>query len=299
MKRFVLFFITLVMVYTSCTVGTINTAGTKEEQAAGTWGIIQQNMTPEANASNDRLFSDVLSEQEVLLKAVDYAHKIGALDPTYHVYQEIPALLTAKIETPLLLYNVSTGTTNAYLLTAVDTDGTTLINVYVRSAADADIDSFEILRIKGLVNMPEYSTHYITKSEAIRLIKSQFPDKQVSEPIAVTGLHLENSRYSQSHGLFWYFTVGDDSRSNNGTPEEYIIDSRIIGWKTITGGLSDRTAISTGDGGSPHLNWSRMARLDTPLHIFEHVEEARSIGGSMKFMANPIENIAYTPIPLK
>jgi hypothetical protein len=157
MKKFVLFFIASVMVYTSCNVGTINTT------AAETWAAIQQNMAPGADASSARPFSDVLSEQEVLLKAVDYAHKIGALDRAYYVYQENPALLTAKIESPLLLYNVSTGTTNAYLLTAVDTDGTTLINVYVRSAVDADIDSFEIFRIKSLVNMPEYSVHYITK----------------------------------------------------------------------------------------------------------------------------------------
>jgi hypothetical protein len=130
-------------------------------------------------------------------------------------------------------------------------------------------------------------------------MKSQFPDKQVSEPIAVTGLHLEDSRYSQSHGLFWYFTVSDNSRSSSGIPEEYIIDSRIIGWKTIAGGLSNRAAISTGDGGSPYLNWNRMARVDTPLRIFERVEEARSTNGSTKFMANPIESVAYTPVPLK
>jgi hypothetical protein len=69
----------------------------------------------------------------------------------------------------------------------------------------------------------------MTKREAIRLMKSQFPDKQISDPIAVTGLHLEDSPHSDNHE-FWYFTVVDNNngRSVTETPEEYIIVSEIV-----------------------------------------------------------------------
>jgi hypothetical protein len=300
MERYVFFLlVSVVTVFTSCTGGTISTSGSQEEKTAEEiWEIIQKDLAPGAEVSKERPFSDVLSEQEVLLKAVDYAGKIGAGDPSYYLYQEIPALLTAKIETPVLLYHVPAGTTSAYLLTAVDTDGTDLIQYYVRSSVGVDMDSFEIFHAKS-INMPEHSTHRMTKREAIRLIKNQFPDKQVSEPIAIVGLHLEDSRYSHSYGIFWYFTVSDNNRSAFGEPEEYVIASEISGWKNISGGLSNLSAISSGAGGSPHLNWNRMAKLETPLRIFEGIEAAQSDGGATKFTPNPVTAVKYTPVPLQ
>jgi hypothetical protein len=300
MERYVFFLlVSVVTVFTSCTGGTISTSGSQEEKTAEEiWEIIQKDLAPGAEVSKERPFSDVLSEQEVLLKAVDYAGKIGAGDPSYYLYQEIPALLTAKIETPILLHFVPTGTTSSYLLTAVDTDGTMLMSVWVNSSPDADMDSFELLRAFGLVNMPEHSTHHITKREAIHLSKRQFPDKQVSDPIAVLGLHLEDSPHSGNHA-FWYFTVSDTSQSVSDMPEEYIISSIIDGWKNISGGLSNLSAISSGAGGSPHLKWNRMAKLETPLRIFERIEAARNDGGAAEFTPDPVTKVKYTPIPLQ
>jgi hypothetical protein len=288
----------MVMILMSCNAGSINTSKTQEEKTTETWEAIEKNLASGAEVSRERPFPQVLSEQEILLKAFEYAHKIGALHPSYSIYQENPALLTAKIETPVLIYHIPTGSTNTYSLIAVDNDGTTLIDSYVRSSVDADIDSFEVVRITGIVNVPKYSVHHITKREAMSLMKSQFPDKQISEPIAIAGIYLEDSRYSNNQE-FWYFTVGDNNRGAAEDAEEYIIDSEIGGWKTIAGGMANRAAISSGDGGSPYFNGNRMARLETPLRIHERIEAARSAGGATSFTANSVENVQYTPIPLR
>ncbi|MDR2536162.1 MAG: hypothetical protein LBD29_09055, partial [Treponema sp.] len=136
----------MVMILMSCNTGSINTSKTQEEKITETWEAIEKNLASGAEVSRERPFPQVLSEQEVLLKALEYARKIGALHPSYSIYQENPALLTAKIETPVLIYRVFTGETRAYLLTAVDNDGTALMNIYVNSLVDDDINSFEYLR---------------------------------------------------------------------------------------------------------------------------------------------------------
>ena len=302
MKQFILAVLTVTGCL-ACHVGPAESASTKETKTAETWEAVQQAMVPGADASSERPYTDVLSEKEVLLKAVDYALKEGALNSSYYIYQENPALLTAKIETPVLLHFIPTGTTNAYLLTAVDTDGANLANFFVNASADTDINSFEFTREVSTENIPdEQSAHRITKREAVRLIKNQFPDKQVSEPIALSGLRLEDSPYS-NYGIYWYFTVNDESRSAGGTSEEYIIASEINGWKSIAGGLANRAAISGGSGGSPYLNWNRMARLDTPLRLFDKIEAARSANEGRAAApdpsAKPIEKVKFTPVPLR
>jgi hypothetical protein len=302
MNRLTIFlFVVVVTVYTSCNVENIkNSHSTKQEMIKDTWETIQQSMASGADVNGERPLPNVLSEQEVLIKAVDYARHIGAFSPTYYVYQENPALLTAKLETPVLIYDISTGTMNIYSLTAVDNDGTDLMTVYVSSSVDTAINNFEHIRIIGLVNVPEQSIHRITKREAIRLMKNQFSEKQMSDPIAITGLYLEDSPYSNNHE-FWYFTVSDQDRSISEIPEEYIIASEIVGWKKISGGLSNRAAISSGDGGSPHLNWNRMAKLETPLRLFQQIEEKanRAAAESENFAEEPIVKVRFTPVPLK
>jgi hypothetical protein len=65
------------------------------------WAIMQEYyIVPGAPVSDERPLLNVLSEQEVLLKAADYAIAKGVLDPSYYAYQNNPALMTAKIEAP-------------------------------------------------------------------------------------------------------------------------------------------------------------------------------------------------------
>jgi hypothetical protein len=106
------------------------------------WEIIQNYMVPGAPVSSERPLPNVLSEQEVLLKAMDFAIEEGALDTSYYAYQNYPALLNAKIETPILVTNARSGEPDSYLLTAVDADGLLLADVGVNSALNAKDTEF-------------------------------------------------------------------------------------------------------------------------------------------------------------
>jgi hypothetical protein len=295
MKKFV-FFALSALVCISCGLkAKVSDSNSTPEQK---WEVMQDYLAPGTTVSGERPMPDILSEQEVLLKAADYAYKIGALDSSYYEYTNVPALLTAKIETPILVYN-STGYPATYMLTVVDDSEGFLAGAYVQPVVGTDEATFETTRFTRVNALPEQSGHYITKREAIDLIKSQFSDRIVSKPIAVAGLCLVDDPYS-STVIFWYFTTNDNQRGASGGSEEYIIDSYIRGYKNSIGGVSNRSAISTGNGGSPHLDGARMAKLNTPLRLFEKLEAARSTGRSLNSVAaEPMEPIKYTPVPLR
>jgi hypothetical protein len=292
------FFFLTAIIFISCNnfIKPANTAVTHEEK----WAVAESIMASGAVPSNIRPRADLLSEQEVLLKAADYLYSIGGFDPSFYAYEEEPRLLTAKIETPILFYSPD-GTPTSYLLMAVDEKGETLIGSMVHPEVNVDLNSFETVRDGIIPNKPDYlSSHFITKREAAELIRAQFPDSVVSEPIAVRGLFLEGRLHSNI-AIFWYFTVSGNERSVETVPEEYIIDSTIMGYRTIAGGVSNRSAISTGRGGSPLLGWERMARLDTPLNLFEKIEasNARAPAGGNTAVTYQRTELKYTPVPLR
>jgi hypothetical protein len=259
------------------------------------WEIIQNYMVPGAQASNTRPLPNVLSEQEALLKAADHAIVEGVLDLSYYAYQETPALMTAKIETPILITDSVSGYPYMYLLTAIDDTGVLLAEVFVHSSANANDEKFEKGRGFGI---PETSAHYITKREAVELIQSQFPDGTTREPIAVNNLRLGDDPHSH-RGIFWYFTVSENARSTVETSEEYILVAGITGYRSIPGGVSNRAAINLGRG-SPHLNGYRMAKLNKPLRLFDKLETARAAGDASFAPASyPTESVDFTPVPLK
>jgi hypothetical protein len=287
----------IVLFYMSCNaMSKLSSSNSTPEE---TWALLQDRMALGAGASNERPMPGILSEREVLLKAVDYAAQIGALDPSYYAYQENPALLTAKIETPILLH-FPDGTPVSYYLTAVTDNGESLMGVFVRPGVDIKYEVFETGRGSSIPDGPDYlSGHLITKQEVIELIKSQFPDSVIDGPIAVSNLFLEGQPHS-NNAIFWYFTVSGDNRSVETSAEEYIIDSAIRGWRTISGGVSNRSAISAGQGGSWVLGGARMAKLETPLRILEKTEEAnaRTVGG-ISSPAPYNEPVQFTPVPLR
>jgi hypothetical protein len=297
MAKFFFFLSAIIFISCSNFIKPANTAVTHEEK----WAAVESIMASGAVPSNIRPRADLLSEQEVLLKAADYLYSIGGFDPSFYAYEEEPRLLTAKIETPVLLY-FPDGTAFSYFFIAVDEKGESLIGSMVRPGIDVNYDLFEINRSGIIPNKPDYaSSHFITKQEAAELVKTQFPDSVVSEPIAVTNVFLEDHPYSNT-SIFWYFTVsGGNERSAETVPEEYIIDSTIMGYRTIAGGVSNRSAISTGRGGSPLLGWERMARLDTPLNLFEKIEasDARALAGDNTAVPYQRTELKYTPVPLR
>jgi hypothetical protein len=260
------------------------------------WEILEEYyLVPGVPVSNERPLPNVLSEREVLLKAADHAIVEGVLDPSYYAYQDNPALMDAKIETPILITDSVSGDPYLYLLTAVDDTGVLLAEVFVHSSANVNDETFEKRRGFGI---PEASAHYITKREVVGLIQSQFPDGTTREPIAVNNLRLGDNPHSH-RGLFWYFTVGENSRSTVETSDEYVIAAGITGYRSISGGVSNRAAINLGRG-SPHLNGYRMAKLDTPIRLFEKLETARAAGGaSFVPESYPTESVGFTPVPLK
>jgi hypothetical protein len=261
------------------------------------WEFIQDYMVPGAPVSNTRPMPNILSEQEVLLKAMDFINKEGALDTSYYEYQNHPALLSAKIETPVLVTDAENGEPGWYLLTAVDNDGVFLARMSVNSAINARDEEFAGLRGFAL---PNSLYHFITKREAAELIQSQFPDSKVSEPMAIENLRLEDDPSSHMF-FFWYFTVNDNARDAVDAGDEYIIATFIPGYTAIPGGVSNRAAIDfVGQRGDLHLNGYRMAKLDTPLRLFDKLETARAAGGaSFAPSSYPSESVGFTPVPLK
>jgi hypothetical protein len=261
------------------------------------WEIMEEYyLVPDAPVSNERPLPNILSEREVLLKAADHAIAEGVLDPSYYAYQDNPMLMDAKIETPILITDSVSGDPYLYLLTAVDDTGVLLAEVFVHSSANVNDETFEKGRGFGI---PETSAHYITKREVVELIQSQFPDGTTHEPIAVNNLRLGDDNPHSHRGIFWYFTVGENSRSTVETSDEYIIAAGITGYGSIPGGVTNRAAINLGRG-SHHLNGYRMAKLDKPLRLFDKLETARAAGGASFAPATyPSERIGFTPVPLK
>jgi len=234
------------------------------------WEILREHyMAPGADASDERPLPNVLSEREILLKAADAAVKEGVLDSSYYAYQNNPALMTAKIETPILLTDAVTGVPDGYLLTAIDEDGISLACVFVDAGSDVSEESFahgrSISEPGGAYN------HIITKREAAELIQSQFPGAAVSEPMMISNLWLGDDPHSHI-ALFWYFTVGAD--------EEYVI-----------------TPYPRGD---HFLQGCRMAKLNRSLRLFDKINAARVAGGiSFSASASSVETVGFTPVMLK
>jgi hypothetical protein len=290
------FYVFIAILFASCKQKvTLYENRTPEEQ----WAIIQAfYMVPGTSADTERPLPNVLSEREVLLKAAYFAIAEGVFDPSYYAYERNPALMTAKIETPILVTDAASGVPDGYILNAVDNDGINLARIFVSCLHDTDDASF--VRGRAVTELGKGDTnHLMTKGEALELIRSQFPESTVSETMMITNLRLGDDPHSHS-GLFWYFTVSKDARSLADTDDEYIIGAEITGYRSIPGGVSNRAAIDLGFGGSPHLDGYRMAKLDTPIHLFDTLSAARSAGGVSLSPAMTVrEPIGFTPVPLK
>jgi hypothetical protein len=262
------------------------------------WEIMQEYyMVPGTPVSTERPLSNVLSEQEVLLKAADFAIAESVLDSSYYAYEKNPALMDAKIESPILVTDAASGVPDMYILNAVDDDGISLARISVSSNLD-DMSGVSFVRGRSISEASMASDHIITKREAVELIQSQFKNMILSEPVAVGDLRLGDDPHSHI-ALFWYFTVSENARSTEGAVEEYVIDADIAGYRSIPGGVSNRAAINLGRG-SPHLDGYRMAKLDKPLRLFDKLKTARAAGGASFAPASyPSESIGFTPVPLK
>jgi hypothetical protein len=292
MKK-LLFCILIVMALASCRQKVITFENSTPEEI---WEIMREYfMAPGVPVSNKRPLPNVLSEREVLLKAAEAAVKEGVLYPSYYAYENNPALTTAKIETPILMFDADTGIPRSYLLTAIDDDGIALAYVFVNSAHDTNGEPFEFSRI--IIEPNGSIDHLITKREAAELIQSQFPDSEVSEPLLIGNLRLRDSRHSHSN-IFWYFTVSETARNAAGEAGEYVFEPFVPGYSSIPGGMSNRAALN--ERGSFHLDGAFMAKLDTPIRLFDKLEAARAAGGVIFTPPWYLEvDVDFTPLPFK
>jgi hypothetical protein len=236
---------------------------------------------------DQRPMAGILSEQEVLLKAADIAVSQGVLDPSYYLYKKEPALWTAKIETPILVHDPS-GEPSVYMLHAVDEEGNSLMEVFVKSEENIDTKDFVATLFTPTPNPSRnYKANFITKREVNEYARRRFPGKNISAPVAVANLFLEGSRHSNSQ-IFWYFQVGDQNGSVASNVEEYIIDVAVMGNRLNENG---RSLISNAYRGSPHLGGYRMAKLTPPLNFQYYTRDA-----SMDIFANSANTTLTEPI---
>ena len=110
----------------------VSTASSDDEL----WAAIAPRIVEGADLSDVRPASDMLSEKEMLIKCAKIAAAEGYLDPNNLIYtQDQPKLLTARIEAPILVYDLSAPEEyvkyGSYLLVAVDDAGEALLDVRV------------------------------------------------------------------------------------------------------------------------------------------------------------------------
>jgi hypothetical protein len=295
MKTLAIISLTLLVLFSSCFAG-INSPSLKIKSDE-IFEEIQNYLQPGATINEKRVYPNILSEEEILIKAADYALEIGALDLSNSIYEENPSLINAKIETPILLHQPD-GKPSSYMLTAVEKDGSLLMYSLVRPNEDAKADdSFETARATVI---PDAKIHYLTKRETISLINDRFPDGNISEPIAIRGLILEDSPHTDTI-LFWYFTKSGVERSIDSIKEEYIIDATILGYTNSSLMASGRSIVLQNDQGTPYLKGSRIAKLETPLNIDKKVEVYRTLGNSSgdSSFQQPVGKIKFIPLPLR
>ena len=242
---FVSFFLILCF---SCKTNTATHKISKDEKLE----ILKKYLVAGATIEDQRPMIGILSEQEVLIKAAEYAINEGVLDPSYYIYDLDPGLRTAKIETPILIYNPDGSPCN-YVLAAVDTTETFLLRVIVKSEENIGRDDFLVRILEPFPNRDNRaSRHIITKREVKEFIERRFPGQNIDEPVAITGLPLEGSLYSKM-AIFWYFKVANKGHNPLSTFDEYLIDS------FVSGGYS----------GSPFLGGARMVKLLSPLSSYK------------------------------
>ncbi|GMO58859.1 MAG: hypothetical protein Ta2G_18860 [Termitinemataceae bacterium] len=246
--------------------------------------------------SGERPFPNISSEQEVMLHAFDELYELGMLNTNSYEYSVDPRLLTAKIETPILVYNFLTDpATTYYFLTAVTDTGECLFTATFDS--DPMITHMRNYSYGGSYQDERSSKHQISEREVIELIESQFPDTAFENPI-LAHFRFYDTRAGKNE-RFWYFKLE--------TGDEYIISSLVMGaphlgwgYSGIEGGVKNHAGISKpGNGGSWNLEGERMAKLKRPINLFENLRINQDGITSRNIPNSLIPVVEFTPLPLK
>jgi hypothetical protein len=257
------------------------------------WEQIDGFVESDVGISDVRPLPNVLSEKEALVRGYSVLSKRGHFSPDNYMFSNAPILLTAKVERPLTIYGFgNNGWAGIYfILYAVAENGEVLIELSMSAEATLSDDELWSGGHSGYGHNEGYlARHYITETELIELVESQFDRAPDERPIIVE-INLAGVEHSNLTP-FWYFTVDG---------VEYIVSIMVFNWNSViaAGGLGNHAAIS-GDNGDWTIGWHRMARLDTRADFYKAISENRDTAVDNLFpYTPPVEAFEWTPIPLK
>ena len=294
MKGVVFVLAASLLVYSGC--HTERLAAKEEKVYNETVELIQSYMVPGTELSAERPAPDLLSEQEVMIRAAQAMAREGYLDPAHRIYQEVPELATAKVAEPIFTYNANLlrqgVTAGMYEVYVVDDNGISLASTIVDAEQILESESEALHGISLLtVGTPQ---HLITKKEAVATFREAFPHQQVAEPIAVRIWDLEGVRYSNTY-IFWYTTVTEAGRSAGEAAAEYLLCASVVSPPPgLNISANPRAALSHG---APAWG-TRIARIDEPLHLHEKLAQAkaRAAAGEPEPAVGPTPPVKITPV---
>ena len=294
MKKDVFFAIIIVLMVCSCNIEKL--AFQQPQTQNLNISHIQPYMVEGAQLSAERPAPHLLSEQEVMIRAAEYAVQQGYLDPAHPIYEEVPELATAKVAEPIfvcyeneLQQGKVNGFYNIYTTTA---NGTTKIEARVFAQeiipGGTDNPTFGITYNQFIL-----SKYIITKKESKSIYQNLFPGKDVSNPMAIS-IKTSVTPFFVSA---WYVEVSDGNRSAGGSHEEYLLDMTVFGLppqqslSTNPRAALSRSTVSGGWG-------TRIARIDEPLHLHEKLAQAkaRAAAGEPEPAVGPTEPVKITPV---
>ncbi|MBP3416437.1 MAG: hypothetical protein J6K76_03605 [Spirochaetaceae bacterium] len=294
MKKDVFFTIIIVLMVCSCNIEKL--AFQQPQTQNLNISHIQPYMVEGAELSAERPAPHLLSQQEVMIRAAEYAVQQGYLDPAHPIYEEVPELATAKVAEPIfvcyeneLQQGKVNGFYNIYTTTA---NGTTKIEARVFAQeiipGGTDNPTFGITYNQFIL-----SKYIITKKESKSIYQNLFPGKDVSNPMAIS-IKTSVTPFFVSA---WYVEVSDGSRSAGGSHEEYLLDMTVFDLppqQSISANPRAALSRSTVSGG-----WgTRIARIDEPLHLHEKLAQAkaRAAAGEPEPAVGPTEPVKITPV---
>ena len=294
MKKDVFFAIIIVLMVCSCNIEKL--AFQQPQTQNLNISHIQPYMVEGAELSAERPAPHLLSQQEVMIRAAEYAVQQGYLDPAHPIYEEVPELATAKVAEPIfvcyeneLQQGKVNGFYNIYTTTA---NGTTKIEARVFAQeiipGGTDNPTFGITYNQFIL-----SKYIITKKESKSIYQNLFPGKDVSNPMAIS-IKTSVTPFFVSA---WYVEVSDGSRSAGGSHEEYLLDMTVFDLppqQSISANPRAALSRSTVSGG-----WgTRIARIDEPLHLHEKLAQAkaRAAAGEPEPAIGPTEPVKITPV---
>ena len=294
MKGIIFILSASLLVYSGC--HTERVAAKEEKVYNETVELIESYMVPDAELSAERPAPDLLSEQEVMIRAAQAMAREGYLDPAHPIYKKYPQLLTVKVAEPVLVYHeplLSQGIVDGtYYVHVVDDTGIALAGIDL-APNEIVLDEDDVI-VDNSIFIQGNAKHLITKKEAAATFREAFPHQQVAEPIAVRIWDLEGVKYSNSY-IFWYTTVSEAGRSAGEDTAEYLLCASVFSPPPgLNISANPRAALSHG---APAWG-TRIARIDEPLHLHEKLAQAkaRAAAGEPEPAIGPTPPVKITPV---